>query len=170
MDFIQTTISHYFFKIFSQWGLSPQESEVLLDNVHINRSDYLIDQTSKKLAKNQRSPILVDGSNPGGGKKLKSVHYEGLYPQSRFGRLSRFSSLFHNKMGQTSVEYILLIAAILAIILPLLSVVRERFIASPQDCLNGSVSLSCKISKGLENFGTLDGEEGEKFRYFKLYR
>lgn len=86
--------------------------------------------------------------------------------------LSKFWSKFKkvSKLGQTSVEYILLLAAMITIITSLLSGVRDRLISRQTPCPAADKSIGCTISRAISSFGASAGVDPERpsFRFFSL--
>lgn len=71
-----------------------------------------------------------------------------------------------NESGQTSVEYILLVATMAFVIFTVLGNVRDRILSSQNPCPPEDRSLGCSITRVLSGFGTTD----PNFRYFNLRR
>lgn len=72
--------------------------------------------------------------------------------------------IFKGSRGQTSVEYILLVAAMSAIIFSILSGLRDRIIPRITPCPETDVSLGCQLSRIVSSMGTAD----PNFRYFRI--
>ena len=53
--------------------------------------------------------------------------------------------MIKNQKGQTSIEYVLMIAAIVAIMSSVFGLVRERFVGDGQ-CVAASESLMCRLN------------------------
>jgi uncharacterized protein (UPF0333 family) len=69
---------------------------------------------------------------------------------------------FLTKKGQTSVEYILLLMAIVAIMSSVMKIVKDRFLGTG-DCSGGNQSIICKFESAF------DFEEN-RFRIFTIKR
>lgn len=70
-----------------------------------------------------------------------------------------------NKRGQTAVEYIILLAAMMAIILPLLGYVRDQLRPAQNPCPDTDQTLGCDIQRFIGTMGAT-----QNFRYFTLRR
>jgi len=68
--------------------------------------------------------------------------------------------------GQTSIEYILLLAVVVFMITTIMKNVKNRFIAEQTPCPISDKSLGCMIARGISSFGTSDAN----FRYFQVRR
>lgn len=66
--------------------------------------------------------------------------------------------------GQTSVEYILLVAAMAAILFSILSGLRDRIVPRVTPCPDDDLSLGCQLSRIVSAMGTTD----PSFRYFRI--
>jgi len=71
-----------------------------------------------------------------------------------------------SESGQTSVEYILLLAVAIAIIMTIMGNVRDRLIARETPCPETDRSLGCTITRGVSSFGATS----PSFRFFRLRR
>lgn len=72
--------------------------------------------------------------------------------------------IFKGQRGQTSVEYILLVGAMAAIIFSLLSGLRDRIVPRVNPCPEDDQTLGCQISRVVSSMGTTD----PTFRYFRV--
>ena len=72
--------------------------------------------------------------------------------------------IFKNQKGQTSVEYILLVGAMAAVIFSILSGLRTRILPAQNPCPDTDNSLGCSLSRIVGNMGSTD----PTFRYFRL--
>ena len=72
--------------------------------------------------------------------------------------------IFKNERGQTSVEYILLVGAMAAVIFSILSGLRARILPAQTPCPETDQSLGCSLSRIVESMGSTD----PTFRYFRL--
>lgn len=74
--------------------------------------------------------------------------------------------------GQTSVEYILLLAAMIVIITSILSGVRDRLISNQDACVATNTSIGCAITRGASTFGALPSDDpaAPTFRFFQVRR
>ena len=68
--------------------------------------------------------------------------------------------------GQTSVEYILMLAVVMIMIINILGAVKERLIAEQTPCPPNDDSIGCTIFRAVASFGTTD----DNFRFFTLRR
>jgi Flp pilus assembly pilin Flp len=73
---------------------------------------------------------------------------------------------YKDHKGQTSVEYILMLAVVMVLIINILGSVRDRLMSSQTPCPPNDDSLGCTISRSVASFGT----SGDNFRFFRLRR
>ena len=66
-----------------------------------------------------------------------------------------------NERGQTAVEYILLIAVLLLIMLSVFSIIKQRVLAGAENCTPGQKSLVCRFHRIFSD---------SDFRFFRLIR
>lgn len=66
--------------------------------------------------------------------------------------------------GQTSVEYILLLAAMSVIIFSLLTGIRDRILPRVRPCPENDPTLGCKLARIVDSMGSTD----PSFRFFRL--
>ena len=66
-----------------------------------------------------------------------------------------------NDKGQTAVEYILMLAVILLILLSVFSIIRERVLAGAENCTPEQKSLICRFHRIFSD---------DQFRFFRLIR
>ncbi len=77
--------------------------------------------------------------------------------------------VLNNDHGQTSVEYILLLAAMITIITSILSSVRNRLIANQDTCLDTNQSIGCVITRSISSFGSNSADpDNPSFRFFTI--
>lgn len=69
-----------------------------------------------------------------------------------------------DEKGQTSVEYILLLAAMSVIIFSLLTGIRDRILPRVRPCPENDPTLGCKLARIVDSMGSTD----PTFRYFRL--
>lgn len=74
-----------------------------------------------------------------------------------------FSLSQERESGQTSVEYILMLAVLVVIITSIMGSIQERLIGETP-CADTDNSLGCTITRSISSFGAT----GEGFRYFQL--
>ncbi len=90
-----------------------------------------------------------------------------IYP--RFS-LKFLTSIFNigvrNQKGQTAIEYVLLIAAMAAIIFSLMGYLKGQILAEEGSCAAGDNSLGCSLQRISSSLGTSD----PTFRFFILKR
>lgn len=81
---------------------------------------------------------------------------------------SLFSSYIKkaHQSGQTSLEYILLLAVVMFMIVNILGKVKDQLVAEQNPCPATDQSIGCTISRAVSSFGTSD----ETFRFFTLRR
>lgn len=72
--------------------------------------------------------------------------------------------LSKNEKGQTSVEYILLVAAMAAVIFSIFSGLKDRILPGATPCPDADKSLGCQLSRVVNSMGSTD----PTFRYFRL--
>ena len=82
-------------------------------------------------------------------------------------KLSKF--LKHNESGQTSVEYILMLAVMVTLITSLMGIAKDRILGNVENCGAGTASLACSLQR-IVNFGSNPGDTENNFRYFTLRR
>ena len=69
-----------------------------------------------------------------------------------------------NQKAQTAIEYIILLAAIMAILVPLLGYVRTQLRPAQTPCPANDKTIGCGIQRFVESMGATPN-----FRYFTLY-
>ena len=69
--------------------------------------------------------------------------------------------IVENGRGQTSVEYILLVAVVVIVLFSVFSIVKERVLAGAENCVPGQKSLVCQFHRIFSD---------SEFRYFRLVR
>ncbi len=75
-----------------------------------------------------------------------------------------------NNLGQTSVEYILLIMVVVTLITSLMGMVKARYLGDTTKCATTSKNtLFCKILTVVNPAG-FEGEGREQFRIYRLRR
>ncbi len=77
----------------------------------------------------------------------------------------RFSSQLRDR-GQTSVEYILMIAVVAYMIITIMGNIRDQLIAEQTPCPANDTSIGCTISRAVSSFGSPDAS----FRFFQIRR
>ncbi|MCF8060248.1 MAG: hypothetical protein K9K67_13185 [Bacteriovoracaceae bacterium] len=75
-----------------------------------------------------------------------------------------FKGFPQREEGQTSVEYILLVGAMAAVIFSILSNLRGRILPGSNPCPPEDRSMGCGLSRIVESLGTTD----PNFRYFRI--
>ena len=68
--------------------------------------------------------------------------------------------------GQAAIEYVMLIAAMAAIIFSMLSYLKAEILGRGADCTPDDKSLGCSLQKIVDGLGT----SGPNFRFFVLKR
>ena len=82
---------------------------------------------------------------------------------------SKKNSIF-SQLGQTSVEYILLIMVVVTLITSLMGMVRTRYLGDTTKCATTSRNtLFCKVLRAVNPAG-FEGEGREQFRIYRLRR
>lgn len=77
-----------------------------------------------------------------------------------------FLSCLTGEAGQTSVEYILMIAVVAILIFSMMNKIRDNLLARTIPCPPEDRSLGCSISRSASTIGATD----TTFRYFTLRR
>jgi len=75
-----------------------------------------------------------------------------------------FKDFPNREEGQTSVEYILLVAAMAVVIFSILGGLRTRILPSANPCPPEDTTLGCQLSRIVQSLGTTD----PSFRYFRI--
>ena len=68
-----------------------------------------------------------------------------------------------NDKGQTAIEYIILLAVMVVILVPLLAYIRTQLIPERSDCPASDTTIGCGIARFVSSMGTTPD-----FRYFTL--
>lgn len=75
-----------------------------------------------------------------------------------------------SQLGQTSVEYILLIMVVVTLITSLMGMVRTRYLGDTTKCTTTSKNtLFCQVLRAVNPSG-FEGEGREQFRIYRLRR
>lgn len=68
--------------------------------------------------------------------------------------------------GQVAIEYMLMIAAVAAIVTSIMGVVKKKYLGDMTKCITPvqQKTVLCRLSKAVGNFGTSD--TGKRFQFF----